>query len=342
MHYYLIRRVLWMIPTFFGITLICFLTLRMADTDPVTANFGAALQGRQISAEAIEHLRRIYDLDKPWYVQYAKLIARLVTFDLGNRWMDGRPIIDVIGEALPVTMLLSLLSMFLAYLIAIPLGVFSAVKQYSRLDRAVTIVLFVLYSIPSFWFGTMCIVFLASGHFIDCGFTKEPGCFPLQGIHAFEGFDQMSFGRKVLDVAWHLILPVLTLTYMQFAAVSRYMRSGMLETLRQDFIRTARAKGASERAVIFGHALRNSVIPIITLLGLTLPELISGSVIVESIFGIRGMGLVALEAIRMPDYPLVITIVAFSAVLTMIGVLISDVLYAVVDPRIRHGEPGDR
>lgn len=335
---YLIRRVLWMFPTFFGITLICFMVLRMANTDPVAANFSAALHGRQISAEAIEHLRRIYDLDKPWYVQYAKLITRLVTFDLGNRWMDGRPIVDVIGEALPVTMLLSLLSMALAYLVAIPLGVFSAVRQYSRVDRAVTVVLFVLYSLPTFWFGTMCIVFLASGHFVNCGFTEEPGCFPLQGIHAFEGFERMSLGQRLVDVAWHLVLPVLTLTYMQFAAVSRYMRSGMLETLRQDFIRTARAKGASERAVIFGHALRNSVIPIITLLGLTLPELISGSVIVESIFGIRGMGLVALEAIRMPDYPLVITIVAFSAVLTMIGVLISDVLYAVIDPRIRQEE----
>jgi peptide/nickel transport system permease protein len=235
-------------------------------------------------------------------------------------------------------LLLSLLSMFLAYVVAIPLGVFSAVKQHSRIDRVVTVLLFVLYSLPTFWFGTMCIVFLASGHFVDCAFTKEPGCFPLQGIHAFEGFERMSAWEKLVDVAWHLVLPVLTLTYMQFAAVSRYMRSGMLETLRQDFIRTARAKGASERGVIFGHALRNSVIPIITLLGLTLPELISGSVIVESIFGIRGMGLVALEAVRMPDYPVVITIVAFTAVLTMLGVLISDILYAVIDPRIRHGE----
>jgi peptide/nickel transport system permease protein len=335
---YLLRRLLFMIPTFFGITLICFLVLRMANADPVTANFTMALRGRQISAEAIEHLRKIYDLDKPWFLQYAKLISRLVTFNLGNRWLDGRPIADVIGEALPVTLLLSFVSLALAYLVAIPLGVFSAVKQYSRLDRVITVILFVLYSMPSFWVGTMCIVFLASGHFVNCGFTREPGCFPLQGIHAFEGFAQMTSWQKFVDVSWHLVLPVATLTYIEFAAVSRYMRSGMLETLRQDFIRTARAKGVPERRVIFVHALRNSLIPIITLLGLTLPDLISGSVIVESIFGIRGMGLVALEAIRMPDYPVVITIVAFTAVLTMIGVLISDLLYAVVDPRIRQEE----
>jgi peptide/nickel transport system permease protein len=152
----------------------------------------------------------------------------------------------------------------------------------------------------------------------------------------------MSLSEKIGDVLWHLCLPLVTLTYNAFAALSRYMRSGMLETLRQDYIRTARAKGLPERSVIFGHALRNSLISIVTLFGLTLPELISGSVIVESIFGIRGMGLVALEAIRLPDYPLVITIVAFTAAVTMLGVLASDLLYAAVDPRIRIDEGAGR
>jgi peptide/nickel transport system permease protein len=332
---YLVRRLLWMIPTFLGITLVCFLVLRMADADPVAANFAMGARGNQISAEALEQMRRLYDLDKPWHVQYAKLVQRLVTLDLGTRWQDGRPIAEVIGEALPITLLLSFLSLTLAYLVAIPLGVFSAVKQHTRTDQVVTVGLFVLYSLPSFWVGIMFIVFLASGHFVDCPWTSEPGCFPLQGWHAFEGFERMSLLEKAGDVAWHLCLPLATLTYNAFAALSRYARSGMLETLRQDFIRTARAKGLSERTVVFGHALRNSLIPIVTLFGMTLPELISGSVIVESIFGIRGMGLVALEAIRLPDYPLVITIVAFTAVVTMLGVLLSDLLYVAVDPRIR-------
>jgi peptide/nickel transport system permease protein len=333
---YLVRRVGWMVPTFVGVTLVCFFVMRAADSDPVTSDMEMGARGNQISQEALEHLRAIYDLDKPWYAQYGRLVERLVTLDLGNRWQDGRPIVEVIGEALPVTLLLSFSSLFLAYLIAIPLGVFSAVRQHTRTDQAVTVGLFVLYSLPSFWVGTMLIVILASGNYVDCEWSAEPGCFPLQGWHAFSGFEAMSFWQKVGDVAWHLVLPVVTLTYNAFAALSRYMRSGMLETLRQDFIRTARAKGLPERTVVFGHALRNSLIPIITLFGLTLPELIGGSVIVESIFGIRGMGLVALEAIRMPDYPLVITIVAFTSALTMLGVLLSDVLYAIVDPRIRY------
>ena len=331
-----------MVPTFFGVTLVCFFVMRAADSDPITSDLSAGLRGNQISQEALDHLRKIYDLDKPWYAQYGRLVGRLVTLDLGNRWQDGRPIVDVIGEALPITLLLSFVSLFLAYLIAIPLGVFSAVRQHTRTDQTITVGLFVLYSLPSFWVGTMLIVVLASGNYVNCGWSAEPGCFPLQGWHAFTGFETMGFWHKVGDVAWHLVLPVVTLTYNAFAALSRYMRSGMLETLRQDFIRTARAKGLPERTVVFGHALRNSLIPIITLFGLTLPELIGGSVIVESIFGIRGMGLVALEAIRMPDYPLVITIVAFTSALTMLGVLLSDLLYAVVDPRIRYEATGSR
>lgn len=335
---FLLRRLLWTIPTFIGVTLICFMLMHMADADPIATNLSMGLSGRQISSEAIEHLRKLYDLDKPWYVQYGRLLERLLTLDLGTRWQDGRPIAEVLGEALPVTLVLSFSSMALAYLVAIPLGVFSAVRQYSVRDQLLTVVLFVLYSLPSFWVGTMALVFLASGNYIDCPFTDQPGCFPLRGLHAFEGFEEMTPFEQLRDMAWHLVLPIFTLTYNAFAGLSRYMRSAMLESLRQDYIRTARAKGLSERTVIFGHALRNSLIPIVTLFGLTLPQLISGSVIVESIFGIRGMGYVALEAIRLPDYPLVITMVAFTALVTVTGVFLSDVLYALVDPRIRLGQ----
>jgi peptide/nickel transport system permease protein len=327
---YIVRRLLLMIPTFFGITFICFIVLRMANVDPVASQMEMGLQSGQVSQEAIEHLRKIYHLDRPWYEQYGRLVWRLVTLDLGTSWRDGRPIVEIIGEALPITLLLSFLSLLIAYAIAIPLGVYSAVRQYSLGDQISTVVVFMLYSLPSFWVGTMLLIFMAGGHYLEW--------FPLQGWHSFEGFEAMSFGEKVGDVAWHIVLPLATLTYNAFAALSRYMRTGMLEVIRQDYIRTARAKGLSEKSVVFKHALRNSVIPIITLLGLLLPFMISGSVVVEFIFGIRGMGGVALEAIRLPDYPLVITIVAFTSVLTMLGILLSDILYAVVDPRISYGK----
>jgi peptide/nickel transport system permease protein len=311
--------------------------MRMANTDPVTADLEAGVRGYQVSQEALEHLRQLYDLDKPWYVQYGKLVRRLVTLDLGTRWQDGRPIAEILGEALPVTLLLSFLSLSLSYLVAIPIGMYSAVRQYSLSDQIITVILFMLYSLPGFWVGIMLLVFLASGGYVNCPWTDTPGCFPLQGWHSFEGFEQMGLFGRVGDVAWHIVLPIITLTYASFASLSRYMRTGMLETIRQDYIRTARAKGLKERTVILKHAFRNSVIPIITLLGLQLPFLIGGAVIVEMIFGIRGMGLVALEGLRMPDYPLVITIVAFTALITMVGILLSDILYAVVDPRITLG-----
>jgi len=332
---FLLRRLLLMIPTFIGVTLICFLVLRLANADPVTTGLEGAISGRQVSNEAILHLRHFYALDQPWHIQYLRLVRRLVTFDLGTRWQDGRPIAQVVGEALPITLMLSGISLVIAYSLAIPLGVFSAARRGTRRDTTMTVLLFVLYSLPSFWVGTMLIVYLSSGQFLNCPWTHSRGCFPLQGWHTFRGFEPMRPLDKAVDVIWHITLPIVTLTYASLASLSRYMRMGMLETLRQDYIRTARAKGLSESRVSYVHALRNALIPIVTLLGLTLPSLIGGSVIVEQIFGIRGMGFVALEAIRLPDYPLVITIVAFTGLLTMVGVLVSDLLYAVVDPLIR-------
>jgi len=337
---YIGRRVLLMVPTFFGVTLVCFFVMRMANPDPVSANLEMGIQGGQISQAALEHLRATYDLDKPWYVQYGNLLLQVVTLS-GTTWADGRRIAEVISEALPITLMLSFLSLIIAYLVAIPLGVFSAVKQYTTADKVTTVIVFMLYSLPSFWVGSMLLVFFGTDTFVECLWTQG-ACFPLQGWRSFDGFDEMTGGEQARDVMWHLVLPLIALTYNAFASTSRYMRTAMLDTIRQDYIRTARAKGLSEKTIIFKHALRNSLIPIITLLGLTLPYLISGSVIVEAIFGIRGMGLLVLEAIRMPDYPLVISLVAFTSIVTMIGILVSDILYAVVDPRIRYGKEGGK
>jgi peptide/nickel transport system permease protein len=335
---YALRRCLWMIPTLLGVTLVCFVLLRMADVDPAMAQAQDQLRGSQISRQAIAQLRQLYGLNLPWYIQYGRLLSRLLTLDLGNAWQNGRPIVEIIAEALPVTLVLTTVSISLAYLISVPLGVYSAVKHGTLMDQGVTLLLFMLYSLPAFWFGTVLLVFLASGRFVSCAWLPAHACFPLQGFHSFDGWSAMTRWQQLKDVTWHSVLPVVTLTYPAFAVISRYTRAEMLDTLQQDYIRTARAKGLSQRAVLFGHALRNSLLPIVTLLGLELPELVGGSVIVESIFGVRGMGLTALEAARMPDYPLVISLVFLMALVTMLGTLGADLVYAWLDPRIRYNE----
>lgn len=336
MRRYVLRRCLSAMPTLLGVTLLCFGLLRAASADPLLARVQRPGMVR-IPSQALAQLRQLYDLDAPWYVQYLKLLRRLVTLDLGTSWRDGRLIRDVLAEALPVTLLLSASAIALAYLVAVPLGVYAAVRRNSLAERGITWLLFALYSLPAFWLGTVLLLVLSSGEVVRCPGLPGGGCFPLQGWHSFEGFEQLGSWQKIVDVAWHLCLPVITLSYPALAAISRFTRAGMLDTLQLDFIRTARAKGLSEHAVIFRHALRHSLLPVITLLGLELPQLVSGSVVVEAVFGIRGLGLVALEAIRMPDYPLVISVVTLTAILTLLGSLLADLAYALLDPRMRRG-----
>lgn len=207
-----------------------------------------------------------------------------------------------------------------------PLGAVAAVKRSSLLDRVITFALFLLYSLPTFWVALVLLQLLAGG--------SGPGWFPLQGLTS-PGFDTLGFGGKLLDLAWHLVLPVGVLTYGSLALISRHVRSGLLEVVRQDFIRTARAKGLDERTVVLRHALRNGLLPLVTLFGLMLPHLLGGSVIVEKIFGIPGMGQLAFEAILHRDYPTVMGITTLVALLTMVSMLATDVAYAAIDPRVR-------
>jgi peptide/nickel transport system permease protein len=333
---YIVRRFIGSLPTLFGVTLICFGLLRAASADPLLGRLSDPLHVGRVSPAALVQLRQLYDLDRPWYVQYLLLLRRLVTLDLGTTWQDGRPIRDVLFETMPVTLLLSGTSIVLAYLIAVPLGVYAAAHRGRLLQRCLTWLLFFVYSLPAFWLGTLLLMVLGSGHFVRCEGLEFGACFPLSGWHSFAGFEALSWPRKVLDVLWHLCLPVITLTYPALAVISRHMRAGMLETFKHDFIRTARAKGLPERAVIWRHGLRYGVLPIVTLLGLELPHLIGGAAVVEAIFGIRGMGLTMIEAIRMPDYPLVISVVTLAALLTWLGSLFADIAYAWLDPRVRY------
>ena len=255
-------------------------------------------------------------------------LSRIATLSFGVSHRDGRPIAQKLAERLPVTLLLSLLSLLLVYGLAIPLGVFSALRRDTTADRVVSLVLFALYSLPVFWVATLLIQNVTG--------QSGPAWFPLGGLTS-EGSEAWPTWRRALDLAHHLVLPVVCLSYVSLAVISRYQRAAMLETLSEDYVRTARAKGLSGFRVVVRHALRNALLPVVTLLGMQLPFLIGGSVIVERIFNIPGMGLETFEAIRSHDYGWIMAVVVLSAVLTMVGILLSDVLYALLDPRVRVG-----
>lgn len=263
----------------------------------------------------------------PMYVRYWNWLIRVATFDFDRSLVDQRPVMDKIAEALPVTLYLNLISILLIYGISIPLGVMAAVRRGTAFDNITSVVLFLLWSIPNFWLATLLIMQFSSKARWDI--------LPAVGLHSDDAA-QMSYLTWLGDSLAHLVLPIVVMTYAGFASLSRYMRTSMLETISQDFIRTARAKGLGERVVIFRHALRNSLITIVTLVGNLLPAMIGGSVIIEYIFTINGMGRLGFNAILARDYPVIMAVTTFGALLTLLGILLSDLLYGIVDPRISH------
>lgn len=327
---YIFKRLLQIIPTLLGITFITFLIIQLAPGNPATLKLQMSGQGqlgdRGISPEVIEQTKKLYGLDKPLHEQYLLWVKRVFTLDFGTSYKDHRNVWEKIAERLPVTIQLNLISIFLVYLIAIPFGVYSAVRPGSFWDHALTLFFFFLYSLPSFWVAVLLIMFLGGGDFWDI--------FPAYNISSI-GAEALSPLQWLLDRVWHLVLPVTCITYGGLAYLSRLTRANMLEVIREDYVRTARAKGLSERVVIFRHAFRNALLPIITLLAFLLPSMFGGSVIIESIFSIPGMGQLGFEAVLGRDYPVIMAITTVSAMLTLIGLLISDLLYAAMDPRIK-------
>ena len=325
---YLIKRILLIIPTLLGITFITYLMIRLAPGDYTKLKMGmeGALKTGSISREILEQEKKLYGLDKPIIVGYADWLSKSVRLDFGTSRKDGRPVTERIAGALPITLTLNIISMIIIYLISIPMGVIASVKKDSAFDRGSSLVLFILYSLPAFWVGLLLILYLGSGEYLNL--------FPLGGISSDWAAEAGLFTR-LLDVCWHLVLPVVTLTYGGFAFLSRYTRANMLEVINQQYIMTARAKGLAENKVIYVHAFRNSLIPLITLMATLLPGLLGGSVIVESIFSIPGMGMLAFEAILSRDIPVIMAIETIAAVLTLAGILLADLTYALVDPRIR-------
>ncbi len=310
-----------MIPLLFGITIISFTVIHLAPGSPVGVQTEMSLKA---SAQARENLKRLYGLDKPLHIQYLNWVKRFVKLDFGKSFVDGRKVTDKILERIPKTLLINVLSIILILLIAIPIGVLSAVKQYSLFDKIATVFVFIGFSTPSFWLALLLMIL----------FGVQLGILPISGFQSIDTSGMSTFER-ILDIAKHLILPVSISAFGGIAGMSRYSRSSMLEVIRQDYIRTARAKGLSESRVILRHAFKNALMPIVTILGLSVPALIGGSVIFETIFAIPGMGQLFYASTMARDYPTVMGILVIGAVLTLLGNLIADISYALVDPRIR-------
>lgn len=318
---YAIKRALLMLPILFGITLLSFGLMRLAPGGPAEAQMEFSSRA---SAEARERLRKLYGADQPFHKQYATWLKNFVTLDFGTAFADGRNVKDKILERLPITLTINLLSLGLVLLIAIPIGIMSATRQYSLLDRFTTIFVFIGFSTPSFWLALLLIYI----------FGVQWGILPISGIHSLDTTG-LSFWGRLMDTAWHLILPVFVSAFGGLAGFSRFVRNNMLEVMRQDYVRTARAKGLPENSVIYKHALRNAIMPVITILGLALPSLIGGSAIMEQIFGIPGMGQLMFQAVFSRDYNLAMGILVPAAFLTMLGNFLADIGYAFTDPRVR-------
>jgi peptide/nickel transport system permease protein len=311
-----------MIPLLVGITVICFSVMRLAPGSPTDLQ---TQMNPKSSAEMRERLRTLYELDKPLHVQYISWLKKISRGDLGVSFSsDHRPVADKILERLPVTIAINLLSLMIIIAVAVPLGVLSAVRQGSFFDKATTVFVFIGFAVPTFWLALLLMIF----------FGIHLGWLPISGLRSLN-YEYLGAWDRLMDLAKHLILPVFVSAFGGLAGLSRYMRANMLEVIRQDYIMTARAKGLSERQVIYKHALRNALLPAITILGLSIPGLIGGSVIFETIFAIPGMGQLFYMSVMARDYPTVMGILLIGAVLTLAGNLIADVSYAAADPRIR-------
>jgi len=312
---------LMMIPLIFGITLVSFTVIHLAPGGPVEVETEMSLKA---SAQARENMKKLYGLDKPLHVQYTDWLGRFVKLDFGKSFVDGKKVIDKIAERIPITLKINLLSLVLIFCAAIPIGVLSATRQYSLFDRITTIFVFVGFSTPAFWLALICM-------FV---FGVTLGWLPISGIQSIDT-SGMNLSARIVDQTKHLILPVCISAFGGIAGLSRYSRSSMLEVIRQDYIRTARAKGLKELYVIRRHALRNALMPVVTILGLSVPGLIGGAVIFETIFSIPGMGQLFYQSTLSRDYPTIMGILVIGAVLTLIGNFLADLSYALIDPRIR-------
>jgi len=314
-----------MIPTLLGITIVVFAISRIAPGDPVSS---ATVRGEQsdVGQTDIRTARmRLYGLDKPIHIQYANWLWRVVRLDFGDSIKHHRMVSELIKERLPITLTLNLMSFIIIYAVSLPMGVLAALKHGRLFDRASTVLFLALWSLPVMWVGQILI-----GYFTGPTFKNW---FPPAGLSSNYA-DQMPYLSWLADRLWHLVLPVLCLTYTGFAYLTQQTKAAVLSNLQADYVRTARAKGLPEISVICKHVFRNSIIPLITIMATLLPAMLGGSVIIEKIFSIPGMGLLAFEAVSSRDYNVVMAIATMAGVLNLVGLLLADIAYAIADPRI--------
>ena len=324
---YVAWRLIGAIPLVIGIATIVFFAINLAPGEP-----GIFYVAPGLTQEVIEQMRVNFGLDQPVHVRYVRWLGAMLTGDFGYSFSHSRPVLDVLVEFLPNTLILSGCALLVAFLFGTVIGTLQAVRQYSLRDSALSVVLLLFYSIPSFWLALMLILTFS---LFARNVWDWPFWLPASGMTSTD-HDFLSFGARIWDRAVHLVLPTLSLALVLTAGIARYMRASMLEVIRQDYIRTARAKGLAESAVVFKHAMRNALIPIVTLVGLQLPILFGGTVFIETIFAWPGMGRAIVDAIGTRDYPLIMAGSFFFATIVVLANLIADVLYAIVDPRIRY------
>ncbi|PCI53455.1 MAG: diguanylate cyclase [Methylophilaceae bacterium] len=333
---YLIKRVLWMIPMLIGISLISFFIMHLAPGD-ITNN--EASFNPKTSQESRQKLRELYHLDKPILVQYGLWLKRIVQLDFGHSFKthqkpvflgvtdkDGNYTKGMIEQALPITLMINLLGLAITLTLAIPLGVIAARKYQQWQDKSITLFNFIGFSIPGFWLSLLLMYWLGVAN----------NWLPISGLHSLN-YDNLDTLGKIKDSISHLIMPVIIPSITGLAGITLFVKNGMLDVLHQDYITTARAKGLSEHTVVYTHALRNALLPLITIVGLSIPGLIGGSVISETIFAIDGMGKLFFDSVTSRDFPVVMGILTIGSALTLIGNLIADVAYAWADPRVRRG-----
>ena len=333
---YLIKRVLWMIPLLIGISLISFFIMHLAPGD-ITNN--EASFNPKASEESRQKLRELYNLDKPVIVQYGLWLKRMGTLDFGNSfashqkpvfWQttdkDGNVTKGMIQEALPITLMINILGLIITLSLAIPLGILAARKYTLWQDKSITLFNFIGFSIPGFWLSLLLMYWLGVMN----------NWLPISGLHSIN-YESLDTWSKIKDSISHLILPVIIPSVTGLAGITLFVKNGMLDVFHQDYITTARAKGLSEHKVVYTHALRNALLPLITIIGLSIPGLIGGSVIAETIFAIPGMGKLFFDSVLMRDFPVIMGILTIGSALTLVGNLLADLAYAWAGPRVRRG-----
>jgi len=324
---FLIRRLLIGVFTLLCITFLQYALLRFMPGTPLTLNMAELDPTKTISVEQMEQLKKIYGLDKPFYEAYASWLKQVLQGDLGNSFTHKKPVSRLIGERLGPTLFLSITSLLVAYAAAVPMGLFVAARSGTKTERGISTALYMLYSFPSFVAALLLQMWVA----------LKLGWFPLFGMVS-DNYDSLSTLGKIKDLFWHLTLPLICYTYAALAYDVRFINANLQEVVRQDYIRTAKAKGLSGARILVKHAFRNTLIPLITSLGLMLPSLVSGAVIIEQIFTWPGVGRMFFESITSRDYPTLMGLLLLFSVMTVVGQLLADILYALVDPRVRLGD----